>query len=99
MTKEALPPEPKVRLVELIKSPIETVGRALVGFIEEVGEIISLFVQAALWLIRPPYRVSVWFDACEFVGIGSLFIILLVGTFTGAVFALQSYDAFRTFHQ
>jgi phospholipid/cholesterol/gamma-HCH transport system permease protein len=87
------------KLIEAVKSPFDWAGRTIIGFLEEVGNILSLFFQAVLWLLRPPYRFSIWFDAFEFVGIGSLFIVLLVGTFTGAVFALQSYDAFRTFHQ
>ena len=34
----------------------------------------------------------------EFVGVGSLFIVLLTGVFTGAVFALQGAGAFRMFN-
>jgi phospholipid/cholesterol/gamma-HCH transport system permease protein len=34
----------------------------------------------------------------EFVGVGSLFIVLLTGLFTGAVFALQGASAFRLFN-
>jgi phospholipid/cholesterol/gamma-HCH transport system permease protein len=82
-----------------LKRPVEWVGRSFMGFVEEVGRIITLLAESFLWLIRPPYRFKLFFDAFEFVGIGSLFIILLVGTFTGAVFALQSYDGFRRFHQ
>ena len=34
----------------------------------------------------------------EFVGVGSIFIVLLTGLFTGAVFALQGAGAFRMFN-
>ena len=34
----------------------------------------------------------------EFVGVGSLFIVVLTGVFTGAVFALQGAGAFRMFN-
>ena len=34
----------------------------------------------------------------EFVGVGSLFIVVLTGLFTGAVFALQGAGAFRMFN-
>ena len=43
-----------------------------------------------LFLRRP--RFSLWLQQAEFVGVGSLFIVLLTGLFTGGVFALQLYD-------
>jgi len=48
--------------------------------------------------VRPPYRFRLLFQAMEFVGVGSLFIVLLTGLFTGAVFALQGAVAFRLFN-
>ncbi|HWN68143.1 MAG TPA: ABC transporter permease, partial [Haliangium sp.] len=46
---------------------------------------------------RRPFRVANYFEAAEYVGFGSLPIILLVGLFTGAVMSLQSVFAFRSF--
>ena len=44
------------------------------------------------------YRLKQLFQAMEFIGVGSLFIVLLTGLFTGAVFALQGAGAFRMFN-
>jgi phospholipid/cholesterol/gamma-HCH transport system permease protein len=70
-------------------------------FTNAVGALGSYFYfigQFFGWLVRPPYRVSNLVDQMEFVGVGSLPIVLLVAFFTGAVFALQTVDAARIYH-
>lgn len=62
-----------------------------------IGELGALFVETIRWALRRPFRVGLLFEAMEFVGVGSLLIIVLVGTFTGMVFGLQSVEAFRQF--
>ena len=86
----------------------ETVGAALLDglretfnpvlrFIDVVGSHVSLFGRAMSWLPRPPLRPGNYFEACEFVGVGSLPIVVLVGLFTGMVFSLQTVNAFKLF--
>lgn len=65
--------------------------------IELVGDHLILLVRALSWLPRRPYRFSNYLDAGEYIGFGSLPIIILVGVFTGMVTALQMVDAFRVF--
>lgn len=55
----------------------------------ETGLMAEFLVQALIAAFRRPIRVQLWFQQAEFVGVGSLFIVLLTGTFTGAVFTLQ----------
>ena len=58
------------------------------------------FVMAARafsWLPRRPFRIRNYLEAMEYIGVGSLPIVLLVGAFTGMVTALQSVIAFRQF--
>ena len=50
-----------------------------------------------MWFVRPPVRWRLFFKQMEFVGVGSLFVVLLTGLFTGMVLALQTYHAFRMF--
>lgn len=76
-----------------LSGPVAWVYPALKGF-EELGRILQFGVRVARTTVRPPYRLGLVLQQCEFVGVGSLFIILLTGTFTGAVFTLQSVDAF-----
>ncbi len=86
----------------------ETVGAALLDglretvnpvlrFLDVVGGHISLFGRAISWLPRRPLRPGNYFEACEFVGVGSLPIVVLVGLFTGMVFSLQTVNAFKLF--
>ena len=56
-----------------------------------------LFLEAIMWLFRPPVRFRLFFKQMEFIGVGSLFVVLLTGLFTGMVLALQTYHAFRMF--
>jgi phospholipid/cholesterol/gamma-HCH transport system permease protein len=80
-----------------IKAPFEGIGRLLFTFVEQVGGAVLLALEAAMWMIRPPYRVTLFFQQLEFVGVGSIFIILLTGTFTGMVFSLETTQAFARF--
>lgn len=65
--------------------------------LEAIGAHVILCVRALSWLPRRPLRLTNYLDAAEYVGFGSLPIILLVGLFTGAVMSLQSVFAFRDF--
>lgn len=81
-----------------VKGYIEGMGNSVTSTIEGLGDMAILFGQMLSWSIRPPYRIRQFFSAMEFVGFGSLFIVLLTGFFTGAVFAYQSAYAFRLFN-
>ena len=52
-----------------------------------VGEHAIMLGQAMAWLFRRPFRTRLFFEQMEFVGVGSLPIIMLVGFFSGAVSA------------
>jgi phospholipid/cholesterol/gamma-HCH transport system permease protein len=65
--------------------------------IDLIGDHVILFARAMSWLPRRPYRAGNYLEACEYIGFGSLAIVLLVGAFTGMVMSLQSVYAFRQF--
>lgn len=71
--------------------------RPVISFLGEIGSTVQLLGQALFWGARPPYRVSIYFAAMEFVGVQSLFIVGLTGLFIGMVFGLQLVDGFRQF--
>lgn len=77
---------------------VEGIGAKVIDATERVGQAAMLVGEVILWTVRPPYRLRLFFQAMEFVGVGSLFIVLLTGLFTGAVFALQGALAFRLFN-
>jgi phospholipid/cholesterol/gamma-HCH transport system permease protein len=74
------------------------VGEAIFSFVEQLGGIVMLMLQALLYVFRRPLRSHLYFQQLEFIGVKSLFIVALTGTFTGMVFALQGSYAFRLFN-
>ncbi len=76
---------------------VERLGAAIVLAVEELGRLFFLLLDAFGWLLRPPLRLGLIVRQMEFVGVQSLFVVVLTGAFTGAVLALQSYHAFRLF--
>ncbi|MBW1873095.1 MAG: ABC transporter permease [Deltaproteobacteria bacterium] len=65
---------------------------------QEIGMFVMIATEAVLSCFRPPFRVGLILQQMEFVGVGSLFIVFLTGTFAGAVFTLQSLYAFSLFN-
>lgn len=91
--------EPKpTALAELARAPFESVGRGTITLVSEIGATVMLAFSFLAWAVRPPYRLRLFLVQCEFIGVGSLFIVLLTGIFTGLVFALQSSFAFAKFN-
>jgi len=72
-------------------------GRSILNVLEEMGRIAALFLSVSAWAVRPPLRLRLIFKQMEFVGVRSVFVVVLTGTFTGMVLALQSFHAFRMF--
>ncbi|MBL8744023.1 MAG: ABC transporter permease [Myxococcales bacterium] len=66
-------------------------------WLDNIGNVISLTGQTLFWLIRPPYRINQMFSAMEFIGVQSLAIVALTGTFSGMVVTLQTVYALRAF--
>lgn len=66
-------------------------------WLDNIGNIITLTGKTILWLVRPPFRVSQMLAAMDFIGLQSIFIVGLTGTFSGMVVALQTTYALRAF--
>lgn len=81
-----------------MKRAISDLGQKVIDATTAIGQATLLTIETLVWMVRPPYRFRLLFQAMEFVGVGSLFIVLLTGLFTGAVFALQGAVAFRLFN-
>lgn len=76
---------------------LELTGKPIILIIEEFGRILQLFLSTVSWLFRPPFRFRIIFKQMEFVGVSSLPVVLITGTFTGMVLAIQTYYGFRMF--
>jgi phospholipid/cholesterol/gamma-HCH transport system permease protein len=73
------------------------IGTHVLAFISELGEILLMFGRSMVWTFTPPFRFRNFIKQMEFVGVKSLFIVVLTGVFSGMVLALQSYHGFRKF--
>jgi len=62
-----------------------------------MGSMVLFFVQFLGTIIRKPLRLWRIVQEMHFIGVKSLFVIILVGAFAGMVLALQGYYALRTF--
>lgn len=71
--------------------------RSITNFIAGVGEHLLLLARATTWLFRPPFRWPIFLESMEFIGTGSMPIVMMIGTFVGMVFALQLTSALRRF--
>jgi len=78
--------------VDTVTAPV----RLILGYF---GEHSLLLFQAFVWLFRRPFRLRLFLEQMEFVGVGSLPIIMLVGFFSGAVSAQQAIKALAIFNQ
>lgn len=76
-----------------IFATIERIGTGTLAGIQQTGEMSIFLAKALVSGLRPPYRLRLVFQQAEFVGFGSLFIIILTGSFTGMVFTLQTVNA------
>jgi phospholipid/cholesterol/gamma-HCH transport system permease protein len=73
------------------------VTEPLLVALEGVGNFVLLTSRTLVWLSRPPYRVAQFLAAMEFIGVQSIFIVSLTGTFSGMVLALQTTNSLRQF--
>ncbi len=80
-----------------VSGALDRLGRAVLENVEEMGKILLLFISVLAWMFRPPLKLRNIFKQMEFVGVKSIFVVVLTGTFTGMVLALQGYHGFRMF--
>jgi phospholipid/cholesterol/gamma-HCH transport system permease protein len=80
-----------------LSQAVESLGSSVMRSVEEAGRILILFVSVLAWTFHPPLKLRNIFRQMEFVGVKSIFVVLLTGTFTGMVMALQGYHGFRMF--
>lgn len=84
--------------VETIMRPFVVIGNLAIRGLTELGLVAQFFATLVALALRPPYRITLILQQAEFVGVGSLFIIILTGTFTGAVFTLQTVNGLAQFN-
>ncbi|MEE9590878.1 MAG: ABC transporter permease [Thermodesulfobacteriota bacterium] len=76
---------------------LEETGRKTRTVVEISGQIGLMLSQALMWIFVPPYKWRNIIKQMEFVGVQSVFVVVLTGSFTGMVLALQSFEALKRF--
>lgn len=75
----------KVTVARAIGNGVKQAFAPVYDFLDLVGGHLILVGKALAWLPRRPFRWQNLLEATEYIGFGSLPIILLVGAFTGMV--------------
>lgn len=76
---------------------VELFGRIIIRQIEEVGRVSLFMIETIRCSVTPPFRIRLTIKQMEFVGVKSLSVVALTGTFTGMVLALQTHYGFKQF--
>jgi phospholipid/cholesterol/gamma-HCH transport system permease protein len=76
---------------------IEGVGNGVLEVFRTVSGLFGLSLRIVQWTFRPPLRLENILFQFDFVGVGSILLVSLTGTFSGMVFATQSWSAFELF--
>lgn len=75
----------------------EAIGLTILNLLSGTGKMFIFLVEAIKMSFLPPFRFKLIFKQIEFIGIKSISVVVLTGTFTGMVFAFQSYIGFQKF--
>lgn len=88
----------------ILTNIIQGLGRAVLTLfhafllgIDQTGRILLFLAEVLRQAFSPPIRWKLTVQQIQFIGVGSLFIVVLTGAFTGMVFGLQSGRAFALF--
>lgn len=76
---------------------LEYLGRLMQDFVHAAGQMSIMLFQSLMWLFVPPFKFRNIFKQMEFIGVRSMFVVVITGAFTGMVMALQSYNALKRF--
>src|SRR5260221_4883596 len=76
---------------------IERFGAFVLDGIQRLGAFVLFLLNALFYAIVPPYKPRLLIRQIRTIGAESLFLIVLIATFTGMVLGLQGYNALHRF--
>ena len=90
-------PRPRRGILSLVTDPIADLGGVVIRSLETLGDITLFLGQTIRWLFtRLPSRDTLYNNMYQ-IGVLSLPVVALTGTFIGVILAVQSYNQFRAF--
>lgn len=81
----------------VVERTFATAARPLLYVLEPLGSYVQLTLSTITWVFRPPFRFSQYLNQMEFIGVGSTFIVVVTGLFSGMVLALQTVHSLREY--
>src|SRR5271155_5358155 len=76
---------------------IERLGALVLDGIVRLGAFVLFLLNAVFYIFVPPFKPRLWIRQIRIIGADSLFLIILIGGFTGMVLGLQGYNTLRRF--
>ncbi|HUO04201.1 MAG TPA: MlaE family lipid ABC transporter permease subunit [Candidatus Binataceae bacterium] len=76
---------------------IERLGARILDSIVQLGAFVLFLAYSVFYIFMPPYKVRLWIRQIRTIGADSLFLIVLIATFTGMVLGLQGYNTLHRF--
>jgi phospholipid/cholesterol/gamma-HCH transport system permease protein len=76
---------------------IERLGAIVLDGIARLGTFVVFLIGAVFYAFLPPFKPRLWIRQIKTIGSDSLFLIILIGGFTGMVLGLQGYNTLRRF--
>ena len=81
----------------LLFIPFKIIGNFTHRFIRELGRMVCFLAESLFWMLFPPYLLQRIIKQINFIGVKTILVIVLTGSFTGMVLALQTYYALVKF--
>jgi phospholipid/cholesterol/gamma-HCH transport system permease protein len=80
-----------------IVAMIEALGALIVDGVGDLGDFVLFLLWSVVYVFLPPFKPRLWIRQIRIIGADSLFLIILIGGFTGMVLGLQGYNTLRRF--
>jgi len=70
---------------------IRNLGASTIRYVSDMGLMAIFLVKTLLYALTPPFKYKNFIKQMHFIGTQSVFLIALIGAFTGMVLSLQGY--------
>src|SRR6478672_9220142 len=75
-------------------TPVHRLGEQVFDVVAEIGDVATFSVLTLLWIVRRRARWSVLVPIFYAIGVKSVSVVAITGTFIGMVLAVQAYHQF-----
>jgi phospholipid/cholesterol/gamma-HCH transport system permease protein len=79
---------------EPVPTPVHRLGETIFDAIAEIGDVAGFSMLTLVWIVRKRSRWSVLVPIFYAIGVKSVSVVAITGTFIGMVLAVQAYHQF-----